>query len=81
MEWAEKLGIRLEHIQSGKPHQNAYIELYNREVRYDWLGKHIFESIGEVQGFATRWLWTYNNKRPNPAIGCITPAQKLVMTV
>ena len=33
MEWAEKQCVRLEHIQPGKPQQNAYIERYNRTVR------------------------------------------------
>ena len=28
---------------------------------------------------ATKWLWTYNNDRPNMAIGGITPAMKLKM--
>jgi putative transposase len=32
MTWAEKHGVRLEHIQPGKPQQNAYIERYNRTV-------------------------------------------------
>jgi putative transposase len=32
-----------------------------------------------AQDFATQWLWTYSNDRPNMAIGCITPAQKLKM--
>lgn len=77
--WAEREGIRIEYIQPGKPYQNAYIERYNRTVRYDWLAQHLFESIEEVQEFATRWLWTYNNDRPNMAIGGITPAQKLAM--
>ena len=26
---------------------------------------------------SARWLWTYNNERPNMGIGGITPAQKL----
>lgn len=26
---------------------------------------------------ATRWLWTYNNQRPNKGIGGITPAMIL----
>jgi putative transposase len=77
--WAEREGIKIEYIQPGKPYQNAYIERYNRTVRYDWLAQHLFESVEEVQKFATRWLWTYNNERPNTALGGITPAQKLAM--
>ncbi len=78
--WAKREGIRIEHIQPGKPQQNAYIERYNRTVRYDWLAHNLFESIEEVQNYATRWLWVYNNERPNMALGGITPKQKLAMT-
>jgi putative transposase len=78
-EWAEKHRIRLEYIQPGKPQQNAYIERYNRTVRYDWLAQYRFESVEEVQDYATRWLWTYNHERPNMGIGGITPKQKLAM--
>ena len=77
MKWAERLGIALQHIQPGKPQQNAYVERYNRTVRYDWLAQYLFDSIDEVQESATRWLWTYNNERPNMALGGITPMQKL----
>lgn len=76
-QWAEKRGIKLEFIQPGKPQQNAYIERYNRTVRYDWLSQYLFNSIAEVQEYATAWLWTYNNERPNMAIGGITPSMKL----
>ena len=34
-------------------------------------------TIEEAQNYATKWLWTYNNERPNMGIGGITPAQKL----
>lgn len=74
--WAERQGIRLEHIQPGKPQQNAYIERYNRTVRYDWLSHYLFESIEEVQNHATDWMWSYNHERPNMALGGITPKQK-----
>lgn len=77
--WAEKHGIRIEYIQPGNPQQNAYVERYNRTVRYEWLSQYLFESIAEVQDYATRWLWTYNNERPNTGIGGITPMQKLAM--
>ncbi len=75
--WAEKLGISICHIQPGKPQQNAYVEHYNRTVRHEWLDQNIIESIEEAQDYATQWLWTYNNERPNMGIGGITPAQKL----
>ena len=77
LDWAKDKDIRIEHIQPGKPQQNAYVERYNRTVRYDWLSHYLFESIQEVQDFATRWLWTYNHERPNMALGGITPIQKL----
>jgi hypothetical protein len=35
--------------------------------------------IEEAQHFATQWLWTSNNNRPNMGIGGITPAMKLKM--
>jgi putative transposase len=79
MAWANRRGIHVEFIQPGKPQQNAYIERYNRTVRYDWLAHYLFDSIEEVQEFATRWLWTYNHERPNMAIGGITPKQKLAL--
>lgn len=78
-DWARQHGIEMLFIQPGKPQQNAYVERYNRTVRYDWLGQYLFESIAEVQAFATQWLWTYNHERPNMALGGITPKQKLAM--
>lgn len=75
--WAETHGIHMKYIQPGKPQQNAYIERYNRTVRHEWLDQNIFETIQEAQEQATHWLWTYNNDRPNMAIGGITPAMKL----
>jgi putative transposase len=79
MAWSQRRGIALEFIQPGKPQQNAYVERYNRTVRYDWLAHYLFDSIEEVQEFATRWLWTYNHERPNMALGGITPKQKLAL--
>jgi putative transposase len=59
--------------------KNAYVERYNRTVRYDWLAHHLFETLDEIQDFATRWLWTYNHDRPNMALGGITPKQQLAL--
>ncbi|MDR0251399.1 MAG: transposase, partial [Burkholderiales bacterium] len=75
--WAERRQIELAHIQPGKPQQNAYIERYNRTVRYDWLAQHLFDSIEQMQNYATDWLWHYNHERPNMALGGFTPIQHL----
>lgn len=79
--WTKRHEIKLTYIQPGKPQQNAYIERYNRTVRYDWLNQYLFGSVKEAQDFATQWLWLYNNERPNMAIGGITPKQKLALSV
>lgn len=34
---AEQQGIRIDYNQPGKPQQSAYVERFNRTVRYDWL--------------------------------------------
>ena len=79
MAWAAERGIEIAHIQLGNPQQNAYVERYNRTVRYEWLGQYLFGSLAEMQAHGTRWLWTYNNERPNMGLGGITPKQKLAM--
>lgn len=56
MQWAWEQGIRIEYIQPGKPQQNAYIERANRTIRYSWVSKHLFETIEQVQDYATNWL-------------------------
>lgn len=77
--WAQKRKIQLQHIQPGKPQQNAYIERFNRTVRHEWLDQNLFESIEQAQLLATEWLWRYNAERPNMAIGGVTPYQKLAV--
>ena len=73
-DWAEKQRITLLYIQPGKPTQNAYVERFNRTVRHEWLDLHEFETVEQAQRLATQWLWTYNNERPNTAVGGIPPA-------
>ena len=77
--WAEQNNIRMEHIQPGKPQQNAYIERFNRTVRYEWLSQYYWEDLEEVRLFATNWMFDYNHHRPNMALGGFTPKQRLAM--
>lgn len=71
--WANKNRITMLYIQPGKPTQNAYIERFNRTARHEWLDMHLFHSLAHAQLLATQWLWSYNNERPNTAIGGVPP--------
>ena len=77
--WAEQNHICMEYIQPGRPQQNAYIERFNRTVRYEWLSQYYWEDLEEVRLFATNWMFEYNHERPNMALGGFTPKQRLAM--
>ena len=77
--WAENSQIKIEYIQPGNPQQNAYVERFNRTVRYEWLSQYYWKDLEEVQLFATKWMWSYNHERPNMALGGFTPKQHLDM--
>ena len=53
---------------TGQPTANAYVERYNRTVRYDWLNQQLFDCIEHIQEPTTQWLLTYNTERPDMAI-------------
>ena len=67
--WALSKGIRVDYIQPGNPQQNAYIERHNRTIRYSWVSKHLFDTLEQIQNYATNWLWFYNHERPHKANG------------
>jgi len=78
-DWANTWGIKLEYIQPGQPQQNAYVERFNRTVRYEWLSQYHWGTLDEIQLYATQWMWKYNHDRPNMASGGLTPKQRLAM--
>lgn len=75
--WALDQGITITYIEPGKPQQNAYVERYNRTMRYDWLNQKLFTDLDQVRQQAEDWLYHYNNQRPNMGNGGFTPIQKL----
>ncbi len=77
--WAAEWGIRLKYIQPGNPQQNAYVERFKRTVRYQWLSQFYWSNLGKVKVFASRWMWSNINDRPNMDLGGFTPKQKLAM--
>ena len=71
--WANKNQITMLYIQPGKPTRNAYIERFNRTARHEWLDMRLFHSVAHAQLLATQWLCSYNNERPNTAVGGVPP--------
>lgn len=79
LNWASTRSIPIEHIQPGKPQHNAYVERFNRTVRYEWLSQHHWSDLDELREYATQWMWRYNHEHPNMALDGITPKQRLAM--
>ena len=53
--WDSALENRINFIQPGNSQQSDYIERYNKTVRYDWLGQHLFLSLDELLSYTTQW--------------------------
>jgi putative transposase len=56
MDWAKDRGIHIEFIQPSNPQQNAYVEQFNRTVRYEWLSQYHWASLAQVQDYANAWM-------------------------
>lgn len=71
--WAQTTGVTLNHIQPGKPTQNAFIESFNGTFRDDCLNQHWFSSLAEARLLIEHWRNQYNHLRPHSSIGRIPP--------
>lgn len=72
-EWTASKNIELKFIQKGKPHQNGYVERFNRSFREEVLDEFAFESISQAQLLSHAWIWIYNNERPHSSLNYHTP--------
>jgi putative transposase len=72
-DWAKANGIELIFIQPGKPHQNGYIERFNRTYREEVLDNYAFESLSQARTMTQAWMWIYNNERPHSSLGYLPP--------
>ena len=70
---------KMTFIQPGKPQQNAFVERFNRTVRYEWLSQYYWNDLEEVRIYAIQWMYQYNHERPHMAFGGMTPIQRLAM--
>lgn len=72
-EWAERRGIQMKFIEKGKPHQNGYVERFNKTYREEVLDAFSFTRLKDAQLLSHAWMWIYNNERPHSSLGYKTP--------
>ncbi len=71
--WCEEQHINQLFIQPGKPHQNGYIERFNRTYREDILSAYIFESTSQLQIVTEKWREQYNTEHHHQSLRGLTP--------
>lgn len=74
-QWAYARGIRLRHIEPGKPVQNAFIESFNARFRDECLNEHWFLSLADARRIVEAWRIDYNRTRPHSSLGNLTPEE------
>ena len=77
-DWCKQHNIELVFIQKGKPHQNGYIERFNRTYRDEVLDVFAFENLSQARLLTSAWMWIYNNERPHSSLGYLPPTQFLL---
>ena len=71
--WCEQNKIEHVFTQPGNPQQNAYVERFNRTVRYECLNQYLFRNLSEVQDYTTAWQRFYNHERPHMSVNGYPP--------
>lgn len=69
----DRHGVLLQHIQPGKPNQNAYIKRLNRTYRREVLDAYVLRSLAEVRAEPEAWLVLYDTRRPRDSLGGVPP--------
>lgn len=72
--WAYRNKVALRLIEPGKPNQNAYVESFNGRLRDECLNEHWFTSLLHARTIIAGWVREYNEERPKPGLGGLTPA-------
>ncbi|MBK6928840.1 MAG: transposase [Comamonadaceae bacterium] len=70
--------MALNHIQPGKPTQNAYVRRFKKIYRTEVLDCYVCKSLREVRKMTNDWLCRYNHHRPHKSLGRIPPVENRV---
>ena len=73
--WCRRHGVKVTHIQPGKPMQNGHIESFNGRLRDECLNGHYFEDVEDAREKIAVWRREYLTQRPHSSLGGRTPAE------
>jgi putative transposase len=73
--WAAKHRVIIQHIQPGKPNQNAFVESFNSRVRDECLNQHWFLSLVDARRTIAADQHAFRTARRHSALGDRTPAE------
>jgi putative transposase len=73
--WASRRGIKLHHIEPGKPVQNAFIESFNGRFRDECLNQHHFLDLPDARELVEAYRQDHNAVRPHTSLRGQTPEE------
>lgn len=71
--WAYGNGVKIHHIDPGKPTQNGHNESFNGKFRNECLDANIFWNVADAKLKTEVWRRDYNTQRPHSSLGGKTP--------
>ena len=71
--WGIDHRIELNHIEPGKPVQNAFIESFNGRLRDECLNTSWFRNLWDARRRIAAWRIEYNQERPHSSLNYRTP--------
>lgn len=73
LSWGIDRRIELNHIEPGKPVQNAFIESFNGRLRDECLNTNWFRNLWDARRRIGAWRNEYNQERPHSSLDYRTP--------
>ncbi len=79
--WSQESSVEWRYIASGKPQQNAFIEIFNGRLRDELLNEPLFGSLTHARTALAEWRLHYNTVRPYSSLGNLPPVDYAKLSV
>jgi transposase InsO family protein len=77
-ETAAGLGIQLKRTRPYRPQTNGKVERFNKTLLDEWAYARLYQTNNQRRRAFTRWLRSYNHRRPHTSLDGLTPMAVLV---